>query len=142
VKITLNPCPATSLYPPFAGSVAQQLSDGVAQFVSTPSNNGAITYVEYGYAKYRGFPVVSVLNKAGYYTQPTAENVGIALTRAVINADRTQNLTGVYTNPDPRTYPVSSYSYLIVPTTTAAPFTTAKGATLGRFILYACAPAS
>jgi len=45
-------------------------------------------------------------------------------------------LTGVYTNPDPRTYPVSSYSYMIVPTTTDAPFTTGKGDTLGQFILY------
>jgi phosphate ABC transporter phosphate-binding protein len=135
--ITLNPCPATSLYPPFNGSVSQQLSDGVAAFVSSPANNGAITYVEYGYAKQRGFPVASILNKAGYYTQPTAANVGIALTKAVINADRTQNLLGVYTNPDPNTYPVSSYSYLIVPTSTVEGFTTAKGETLGRFILYA-----
>jgi hypothetical protein len=39
-------------------------------------------------------------------------------------------------NPDPRAYPVSSYSYMIVPRTTAAGFTAAKGETLGRFILY------
>jgi phosphate transport system substrate-binding protein len=136
VGITLNPCPATSLYPPFDGSVAQQYSDGVAAFVSSPSNNGAITYVEYGYAKQRGFPVASVLNKAGYFTQPTALNVAVALLQARINPDRTQILTGVYANPDPRTYPVSSYSYMIVPTTTASPFTTDKGSTLGRFILY------
>jgi phosphate ABC transporter phosphate-binding protein len=137
VGINLNPCPATSLYPPFNGSIAQQLSDGVAAFVASPSSNGAITYVEYGYAKERGFPVASILNKGGYYTQPTALDVAIALEKAQINADRTQNLTNVYTNPDPRTYPVSSYSYMIVPTTTAAPFTTAKGNTLGAFILYA-----
>jgi phosphate ABC transporter phosphate-binding protein len=135
--INLNPCPATSIYPPFTGSVAQQLSDGVAGFVATPSNNGSITYVEYGYAKQRGFPVASILNQAGYYTQPTALNVAIALTKAVINKDRTQNLLSVYTNPDPRAYPVSSYSYLIVPTTPVFGFNTAKGATLGRFILYA-----
>ncbi|HEX4493167.1 MAG TPA: phosphate ABC transporter substrate-binding protein PstS [Acidimicrobiia bacterium] len=137
VGIHLNPCPATSLYPPFDGSIAQQLSDGVATFVANPANNGAITYVEYGYAKAKGFPVASVLNKAGYYSQPTPSNVAIALTKATINADRTQNLVGVYNNPDPRSYPVSSYSYLIVPTTTASPFSTAKGETLGRFILYA-----
>ena len=57
-------------------------------------------------------------------------------TKATLNADLTQNLQGVYTNPDPRTYPVSSYSYLIVPTTTAQPFTAAKGVTLSKFILY------
>jgi phosphate transport system substrate-binding protein len=131
-----SPCPPTSLYPFFNGSKAQSGSDGVANFVSAPYNNGAITYVEYGYALQRGFPVASVLNQAGYFTQPTAENVAIALTKAQINPDRTQVLAGVYTNPDPRTYPVSSYSYMIVPTTTAAPFTEGKGNTLGQFILY------
>jgi hypothetical protein len=42
----------------------------------------------------------------------------------------------VYNAGDRRAYPMSSYSYMIVPTTTAAPFTADKGATLGRFILY------
>ena len=51
---------------------SQQFSDGVADYVAAPYNNGAITYVEYGYAKQRGFPVASMLNKAGYFTQPTA----------------------------------------------------------------------
>jgi phosphate transport system substrate-binding protein len=135
--ITITPCPATSLYPPDPDLIAQQLSDGVANFVAAPYNNGAITYVEYGYAKNLGFPVASLLNKAGYYTQPTAENVAIALTRAQIHADFTQDLSGVYVNPDPRTYPMSSYSYLIVPRSTAKPMTEDKGRTLGAFILYA-----
>src|SRR5207244_2280436 len=82
------------------------------------------------------FPVVSVLNQAGYYVQPTAQAVSIALTAARINPDRTQVLDAVYTNPDARAYPVSSYSYMIVPTGTQAPFSTDKGNVLGRFILY------
>jgi phosphate transport system substrate-binding protein len=129
-------CPPTSLYPEFDGSVGQQLSDGVAAFVAAPYNNGAITYVEYGYARQRGYPVASVLNKAGRYAQPTAQNVAIALQAASINPDGTQVLGGVYANVDPRTYPVSSYSYMIVPTTTARPFSTEKGEVLGKFILY------
>jgi phosphate transport system substrate-binding protein len=131
-----SPCPPTSLYPYFGASKAQSGSDGVANYVAAPYNNGAVTYVEYGYALQRGFPVASVLNQGGYYRQPTAENVAIALTRARINPDRTQVLNNVYTNPDPRSYPISSYSYMIVPTTTAAPMTTGKGNTLGQFILY------
>ena len=107
---------------------SQQFSDGVADYVAAPYNNGAITYVEYGYAKQRGFPVARSCNQAGYFTQPTAPAVAIALqARAAINPDGTQNLQGVYINPDPRAYPMSSYSYMIVPTTTAAPFTAAKG---------------
>ena len=61
-----------SLWPDIQRRIAQQFSDGVADYVAAPYNNGAITYVEYGYAKQRGFPVASVLNKAGYFTQPTA----------------------------------------------------------------------
>ncbi len=125
------------MYPPDPNLIAQQLSDRVANFVAAPYNNGAITYVEYGYAKDLSFPVASLLNKGGYYTQPTALNVAIALQRAQIHSDFTQDLSGVYVNPDPRTYPMSSYSYLIVPKTTANPMTTAKGNTLGASILYA-----
>ena len=139
VGLTINPCPSVSLWPDI-NAVSQQLSDGVADYVAAPYNNGAITYVEYGYAKQRGYPVASVLNNAGYFTQPTPGNVAVALTKATLNADLTQNLGGVYNNPDPRTYPVSSYSYLIVPTKVVAPFTAAKGTTLSKFILYlACA---
>ena len=129
-------CPATSLYPEFDGSTAQQFSDGVAAFVAAPYNNGAITYVEYGYAKQRSFPVASLLNAGGYYAQPTAQAVAIALQGARINPDGTQVLAGVYRNPDARAYPVSSYSYMIAPTTTAKPFSAEKGDVLGKFILY------
>ena len=130
-----NPCPSVSLWPDI-NATQQQFSDGVADYVAAPYNNGAITYVEYGYAKQRGFPVASILNHAGYYTQPTPNAVAIALQGATLNADLTQNLGAVYTFPDPRAYPVSSYSYMIVPTTTASPFTTDKGVTLSKFILY------
>lgn len=131
-------CAATSLYPNPPGSnfAAQQFSDGVANFVAAPYNNGSITYVEYGYAKERGFPVASVLNTAGFYIQPTAQAVSIALQGARINPDGTQILTDVYNFPDPRTYPVSSYSYMIVPTTEAAPFNRGEGEALGNFISY------
>lgn len=130
------PAASTSFYPEFpeAGSKAQSGSDGVANYVASDSiGRGSINYVEYGYALQRSFPVASVLNSAGYFVQPTAENVAVALTRARINPDRTQVLGDVYRNPDPRTYPVSSYSYMIVPT---AGFDAAKGAVLGQFILY------
>lgn len=131
-------CAATSLYPNPPGSnfAAQQFSDGVANFVAAPYNNGAITYVEYGYAKERGFPVASVLNAAGFYVQPTAQAVSIALQGARINPDGTQVLADVYNFADSRAYPVSSYSYMIAPTTEAAPFNRSEGEALGQFITY------
>ncbi|MFZ9676007.1 MAG: substrate-binding domain-containing protein [Ilumatobacteraceae bacterium] len=131
-------CPATSLYPDFpnSGFAAQQFSDGVANFVAAQYNDGAITYVEYGYAKERGFPVASLKNASGEYSQPTAINVSVALQGARINGDGTQVLRGVYRNTDPRAYPMSSYSYMIVPTSEVAPFNASKGQSLSEYIFY------
>jgi len=132
------PCGLYSFYPggfsPYAK--AQNGSNGVADYVASSYAEGAITYVEYAYALNLGFPVVKLLNQAGYYTGPTAPNVAVALTKAVINADLTQDLDAVYGNPDPRIYPLSSYSYMIVPTDTTSPFTATKGKTLSTFVNY------
>ena len=49
----------------------------------------------------------------------------------------TQDLDNVFTDPDPRTYPLSSYGYLILPTTVQGQFTAAKGKTLAAFATYA-----
>ena len=117
----LGACGLTSFFPTFGQAKSQVGSNGVADYVSASYGEGSIGYVEYAYAKRIDYPVASLLNQAGYYTQPSASDVAIALTKAQINADLTQNLDQVYTNPDPRTYPMSSYSYMVVPTTTAAP---------------------
>ena len=114
----------------------QNGSLGVAGYVSQDYGEGAITYVEYSYAMKSGFPVVKVLNKAGYYVEPTYQSVAVALMSAAINPDLTQNLDGVYNSTDPRAYPMSSYSYMIVPTQTNKLFTTEKGKTLSRFANY------
>jgi ABC-type phosphate transport system substrate-binding protein len=112
--------------PPVSNMHSENGSDVVANFIMSPTGEGAIGYDEYAYAKLNNWPVVKVLNPAGYYTVPTASNVAIALTAAKIRGvdDTTspddpnylqQNLDGVYTMGDPRAYPISSYSYIIVP---------------------------
>ena len=126
----------TSQFPTPPNGKAQNGSLGVAGYVSQDYGEGAITYVEYSYALKSGFPVAKVLNAAGYYIEPTALSVAVALTKAQINTDLSQNLDGVYNSPDPRTYPLSSYSYLIVPTQVAGIFTAEKGKTLGAFANY------
>ena len=105
---------------------------------------GAIGYVNYSYALGVEFPVAKVLNAAGYYTEPTPENVAVALLQAKINTDEsnpatylTQDLSGVYTNTDPRNYELSSYSYFILPTKVGGQFNEAKGRTLAEFTYYA-----
>jgi phosphate ABC transporter phosphate-binding protein len=132
-----SPCGLTSQYPTFGNAKAQNGSLGVAGYVGQDYGEGAITYVEYSYALKSGFPVAKVLNSAGYYVEPTASSVAVALLKAQINpTDLTQILDGVYNSADPRTYPLSSYSYMIVPTAVAGIFTEQKGATLGAFARY------
>jgi phosphate transport system substrate-binding protein len=114
----------------------QNGSLGVAGYVSQNYGEGAITYVEYSYAMKSGFPVAKVLNKAGYFVEPTYQSVAVALMSAAINPDLTQNLDGVYNSGDPRSYPMSSYSYMIVPTQTNKIFTAEKGKTLSIFASY------
>lgn len=132
----------TSQFPSFGNAKAQKGSDGVSGYVSQNYGEGAITYVEYSYAKKAGFPVAKVLNTSGYYVEPTAQSVAVALMRAKINTDKnspaylTQILDGVYNSPDRRAYPLSSYSYVIVPTEVAGIFNTNKGNTLGAFMRY------
>jgi phosphate transport system substrate-binding protein len=63
-------------------------------------------------------------------------NVSVALQGARINNDGTQVLGGVYRNSDSRAYPISSYSYMIVPTTEASPFNASKGQSLSEYIFY------
>ncbi|MEV7736812.1 phosphate ABC transporter substrate-binding protein PstS [Streptomyces sp. NPDC088921] len=137
-------CGTTSNYPLLSGSamISKSTSLGVSGHVRQPSGEGAITYVEYSYAKNTGFPVAKVLNKDNYYVEPTAASVAVALTKAEINQNKqsanylTQILDGVYGNKDARTYPLSSYSYMILPTKEEAGFTKAKGNSLGTFSRY------
>ncbi|MHA5052701.1 phosphate ABC transporter substrate-binding protein PstS [Streptomyces sp. SD15] len=140
-------CGMTSYYPVLPGSsmIAKSSSLGVSGFVRQPQAEGSITYVEYSYAIKTGFPVAKVLNKSNYYVEPTASSVAVALTGAQINNDKnssnylTQILDGVYRNNDRRTYPLSSYSYMILPTSIGGdknPMTEAKGNSLGTFARY------
>lgn len=139
-----TPCKVTSLYPTVAGSAmtAQSGSQNVAGYVAQASSVGAITYVEYSYAKNARFPVAKIRNAKDYYVEPTAKSVAVALLAAKINNDSrstdylTQDLRGVYTYSDPRTYPLSSYSYMLIPTEVTDRFTTTKGQTLGAFDYY------
>jgi PBP superfamily domain len=139
-----TPCGVTSNYPviPGSGFTAQSGSLGVSGYVAQSQNEGTITYVEYSYALNTGFPVAKVLNRGGYYTEPTASNVAVGLLKARINSNAssadylTQVLDGVYNGSDSRTYPLSSYSYMIVPTAVQGSFSTDKGRTLAAFAYY------
>ena len=119
------PCPQTEFYPQFGNVKLESGSNAVSVYVTSSYGEGAIGYDEYAYALNAHWPVVAMENAAGYYVLPTASNVAVALTQAQINEDQNspdflqQNLDNVYNYKDPRSYPLSSYSYLIVPKTGA-----------------------
>jgi len=144
----------TEYYPRKGQQIAQNGSDGVMNFITSAAANGSIGYNEYSYAlAKKNWPVAKLENKAGYFTAPTQYNVAVALTRAKINTNKDpsvckslgygapcyllQNLDGVYVYSDKRTYPLSSYSYMIIPTASDDPrMTTAKRQTLADFLYY------
>ena len=133
----------TEYFPKKGGAIAQNGSDGVMNYVASDAADGSIGYDEYSYALGKNYPVIKLQNSAGWFTLPTQYNVAVALTKAKINEDKTseqyllQNLDQVYTHPDKRAYPLSSYSYMIIPTSSSDPrMTTAKRQTLADYLFY------
>ncbi len=117
-----------STYPGWAAGnpVGQSGSDNAANYVSSLSSQGSITYVETAYAKEHNFPVANLANASGHDVQPTSLNVATALEAAILHTDLTQNLANVYVNPIANAYPLSAYSYLVTPCTPS--LATAQGA--------------
>ena len=83
---------------------------------------------------------------SGYFVLPNAVNVSAALRTAIINENPRsanflqQELDPVYVSANPASYPLSFFTYLIVPrsgTKVPARFRKAKGRTLSTFIDYA-----
>jgi ABC-type phosphate transport system substrate-binding protein len=139
-----NPCTQTSAFPvqPGTDMIGQSGDTGVSGYVAQAQAEGAIGYVGYSSALRTAVPVAKVLNAAGYYTLPTADNVAVSLLQAQIVTNPsdplylTADLSKVYTDTDPRTYELSFYSYLIVPTDSSDGFNSDKGYTLGAFGQY------
>jgi phosphate transport system substrate-binding protein len=131
-------------------------ADNAADYVSAASSNGAITYVETAYAKEHDMPVASLMNASGNAVQPTSQDDAVALEKAILYADLTQNLENVFTNPLPTAYPISAYSYFVTPCSPSlaaaqgsscagnnsgsSSFPSQKGQALGQFVQFvACA---
>jgi ABC-type phosphate transport system substrate-binding protein len=140
------PCGPTAYYPRLPGSRREDGSNDVVTYIMSAAGNGAIGYDETAYALVAHAPVASVRNPDGRYVQPTARDVSIALTKAQVNTNPRsaqfgqENLRAVYADRNPRSYPLSSYAYLIVPRTGSRlppEFTTAEGTTLSVYADYA-----
>jgi ABC-type phosphate transport system substrate-binding protein len=143
------PCGSTEFFPKFGNAEMEDGSDNVVNYITSSAGQGAIGYDEYAYALNSRYPVLALQNPDGQYVGPTAANDTTALTKALINENRDsknflqQYLGGVYTNKAAGSYPLASYSYLIVPRSgTKQPpiFNKGAGRTLSAFIDYALCP--
>ena len=143
----------TSIFPRQGNQIAVAQDAGVMNTIKGSGGEGEIGYTEYSYPLQAHYPVVYVENRSGYYVQPTQYNVAVALTQASIvgctrngtcnpsgvpaNAYLTQDLDRVYTYKDPRTYPLSSYSYMVIPASKCDQrMTVPKRQTLADFLSY------
>ena len=145
------PCGPTVVYPQFGSARAENGSINVASYIASSAANGAIGYDEYLYSlpgevTSPGVPVLALQNAAGDYVLPTAADVTTALKAAIIDEDPhsphflQEDLDPVYQDKNPQSYPLSNYSYFVVPRTgTPLPvnFNNAKGKTLSLFTRYA-----
>jgi phosphate transport system substrate-binding protein len=100
----------------------KQQSAGVAGAVK--QTKGGITYVEEAFAEQQGLPLAKVQNKSKKYVALTADSVSTALTTATSASkganDLSQQLN--FTPDDPKAYPISTVSYVIVCTTYPSSF--------------------
>lgn len=108
-------------------------NDGVAgQVKQTP---GTIGYVELAYAKQNRLPVATVKNAAGQFVTPTIESITAAAAGAVEKlAPNTDYRVSIVNAPGPASYPISSFTWLLVYQRQADP---AKGKKLVDFMRWA-----
>ncbi|MFE5501715.1 substrate-binding domain-containing protein [Amycolatopsis japonica] len=92
-------------------------SDQIATAMDNATIPFSIGYDEFAYAQRYQVPAAWVQNGADQYTQPYAENIAAALKYAELRPDLSQKLDKVYSNTDPKSYPISAYSYVMMPCT-------------------------
>ncbi len=85
---------------------------GIASTVR--STEGAIGYVEVGYALSTGLPLPFVKNAAGQYVQPTLANVSAAAANVVVSEDVQQLAQSITNSSDSQAYPIAAFTYVLV----------------------------
>ena len=102
-------------------------SDQVVQYISSAQGMWSIGYDEFGYAKVYNADAAWVQNASGHWVLPYAQNISAALESARLRPDLSQELSGVYSSPNPLAYPISAYSYLVTQCAKAGDRPTCQG---------------
>lgn len=84
-------------------------NDGVAAAIA--QNEGAIGYLEYGFAKNAGLNTASLQNKSGQFIKPTDDSASASLAAVQLPA----NLRAFISDPEGDTsYPIVTYTWMLV----------------------------
>jgi phosphate transport system substrate-binding protein len=102
----------TQQFPTGNGQIGKSGSDGVANAVKAA--NGGIGYAEVSYAKERGLGMAMVRNAAGTYEVADSDGTRKAIDQAKVNSDGSLVLD--YASKAAGVYPISTVSYLLIPT--------------------------
>ncbi|MCU1355580.1 MAG: phosphate transporter substrate-binding protein, partial [Acidimicrobiales bacterium] len=115
-------------------------SDQIAQYLASDAGRWSISYDEFGFAKTYGANSAWIQNRAGKWVLPYATNISAALEGAKLRQDLSQELSGVYANPNPLAYPISAYSYIVAQCAPASDRATCKGAYPDKGVISTLAP--
>ena len=107
-------------------------SDGVTAAIKPPEADGSIGYAELSFAKGAGLDVAKIKNTGGQFVGPDATSVAAALASATVPTDL--KVTIDYAPTDPKAYPISTVTFVILP---QKPADKAKAALMKDFVLYA-----
>jgi phosphate transport system substrate-binding protein len=110
-------------------------SDGVTHLLQTVT--GGIGYIEENYASKNHLPVALLQNKAGKFVGPTSEAVSAAAGAAAGKMNGDQLNADIWNQDGQGSYPISSFTYLLVHKDLAYVKDPAKGRALVEFLTWA-----
>jgi phosphate transport system substrate-binding protein len=110
-------------------------SDGVTQLLQ--QTKGGIAYIEENYADKNQLAVAVVQNKAGKFVGPTAEGVSAAATAAAQQMHGDQLTANIWDQGGDKSYPISTFTYLIIYKDLAYMKDAARAAALVDFLNWA-----
>jgi len=87
-------------------------SDGVTQLLQQVK--GGIGYIEENYASKNHLPVAQLQNKAGKFVLPSAEGVSAAASAAAAKMNGDLLTSDIWNQDGDQSYPISTFTYLIV----------------------------
>lgn len=96
----------------FPAGIGASGNAGVAATVI--NTNGAVGYVEVGYALASGLPLPFVKNAAGNFVKPETANVSAAANGLNISSDPKKLAMSITNSPAADAYPIAAFTYILV----------------------------